>query len=657
MKTRALTRGSGWFAASVLIAVVWSGCASEGRRSLGTAGWAEVVAEIGGGGPLDGGIEDVPLVDGQVCHPGEAGGCTADDSGLLVCLADGSGFGVEPCETAEGKPGRCLDGACTPCVPGGRLCRNDDEVWQCDDTGANMVLYQDCNGPATGQVCTNGACVRLCDLAAKWDSYMGCDYWGADLDNAYVDNGKVYDAQGKPFAIVVSNPHPTYPAEVTIYRWDEASGQEQVVPGEPFDEEDTGESDPAKSFPTEPIPPGGLRIFRLPRRDVNGTVQAPLAYHVRASIPVTAYQFNPLENEEVYSNDASLLLPSNVLGTYYWVMTREQSFAYLRGYLAVVAANPGATEVSITVTAPTLVGDVAHLEPGDSITRTLHQYDVLAIETDAIGADLTGSLVYASKPVAVFGGSEASNAPNTNHCAPSGVCEWDMETPCEGNADCSSFNTCCADHLEQQLFPVETWGRHYLCAKSFDRGMEKDVWRVIASEPGTQVTTLPVQVDIPVLNAGEWVDFESDEHFELVATKPVMVGQFLAAERAPGPGKQDGDAGIGDPAFILVVPEEQFRQETVFLAPDKYELDYVTVVARHATNVAFDGAPIDPGEWEDMGSGEVKVARFAVTDGVHRVDSSQPVGVYVYGYDSFVSYGYPAGLDLKPINQDPEARP
>lgn len=33
--------------------------------------------------------------------------------------------------------------------------------------------------------------------------------------------------------------------------------------------------------------------------------------------------------------------------------------------------------------------------------------------------------------------------------------------------------------------------------------------------------------------------------------------------------------------------------------------------------------------------------------GVHRVTGTAPVGVTVTGYDHYVSYGYPGGLDLR----------
>jgi hypothetical protein len=37
-------------------------------------------------------------------------------------------------------------------------------------------------------------------------------------------------------------------------------------------------------------------------------------------------------------------------------------------------------------------------------------------------------------------------------------------------------------------------------------------------------------------------------------------------------------------------------------------------------------------------------------DGVHRILGNAPIGVLVFGWDSFVSYGYAAGTQLEEIN-------
>jgi hypothetical protein len=557
----------------------------------------------------------------------------------------------------------CLADNCTECVPNNRRCKDDDQVEKCDETGTIWELDEGCDGATTGRRCEEGTCVKLCEIAAKLQTYMGCDYWAVDLDNAFVPGGSTgfYDAAGSQYSVVVSNPDDKRPATVEIFNI-----HGPVTEGTSC----TGSNCVNVPLDLSPIPPGSLRVFNLPRRDVNGTVIAPQAYRVHASVPITAYQFNPLENEGVFSNDASLLLPENVLGKYYIVMTREQTFDSLRGYLTVVGVRPGATQVSVTVTGKTLASTqkvngepvIPSMNAGDSHTFTLQQYDVLNIETNETGADLTGSVILADREVVVFGGSEASNAPNTNHCNfEYNVCDWQVKQgipvnqakPCSSHEDCKDYITCCADHMEQQMFPVHTWGTRYIASKSYDRNLESDSWRIMAAENGTLVTTFPPQGNIPVLNRGEWYDFESDGHFEIIAEKPILVGQYLAAEQAPNPNLNGipgpGDAGTGDPAFMLNVPVAQFRTEYVFLAPNKYAYDHVNIIAPVGAVVEMDGQILDAAQFEPI-SPEYHVARLQIEDGVHQVQADQPMGVIVYGYDQYVSYGYPAGLNLKDLN-------
>ena len=646
---------------AVLVGVVGlafaTGCADEGTSASDTKSSTPDVIQIGGG---DGGLLDAATSDStdtdsggnkwSVCTPGTTNGCSGDfpTFKILTCNPTGTAYTEEICKDADDKDVWCLNDACAECIPGTKRCKDDDIILECDETG-HYQETKTCSNEKTGQVCQGGVCVALCEVNKKFNSYIGCEYWAVDLDNAFVAGGVngFLDGAGAQYSVVVGNPNTTQPAEVHIYKKEGGVEMEQLVDSmeEPFD--------------ASPIEPGALRIYNLPRRDVDGTVLAALAYRVESSIPVTTYQFNPLENEDVFSNDASLLLPVDVLGKYYIVMTREQTFDQLRGFLTVVAVSDD-TEVSVTVTAPTLqTGSFEHMKPGDTLTVKMNRYDVLNIETDEPGADLTGSVVLATRNVAVFGGSEASNAPNTARCEipdgeTQGVCIWDGETPCKTLLDCIKFNTCCADHLEQQMFPVKTWGVYYVATKSMERGKEKDVYRILAAEDDTKVTLFPPQsgVSIPVLSRGEWFEFESVGHFEIVAKKPIMVGQFLAAEDAPDPNvngaSQQEDAGIGDPAFLLAVPVEQYRKDYVVLAPNKYELDYMNVVAPLDAKVTIDGVDVPAGDYEPVSSA-YHVVRRLIADGEHRVSADKPIGVIVYGYDQYVSYGYPGGLDLRDL--------
>lgn len=530
----------------------------------------------------------------------------------------------------------CIGHACRDiiCEPGKLSCSADNiNSVRCDETGTTYNIEENCAASVNGLCVGNGTCINLCEPNGK--SYIGCEYFAVDLDNAFVSgsNGIYMDAPGAQYAVVVSNTDNKRDAYVAV------TTRDKTVDG-------------------AVIPPKGIHTFNLPRKDLDGTLLGNMAYRISSNVPINAYQFNPLENVDVYSNDASLLLPTNTLGTFYVVMTREQTFRDLKGYLTVVGTSPKETEVTVTVTATTLAGNgIPALKAGQSFSTVLNQFDVLNIETNEVGADLTGSTVKASQPVAVFGGSEAANAPNTNHCGADGRCEYDHKTLCTTNEDCSRFITCCADHLEQQLFPTETWGRHYVIARSMPRGMEADYVRILASSDNTLVETSPA-IGTCELKRGSWCEFEIFNDVEIVSTKPIMVGQFLAAEQAPEPnlmgGMDEGDAGIGDPAFMLAVPVEQYRSSYVFLAPNKYAEDYVNIVIPKDSQAALDGTVIPEDMFSPVGDGTFMAGRFVISDGFHAIETEQPSSITVYGYDRYVSYGYPGGLNLNSIIEEGE---
>lgn len=559
------------------------------------------------------------------------------------CLGEGNKEAKEQWALIEA----CLEDACgeSPAPE----CQDDALAGQCADLLSGCVEEQPDN-PGGG--------TPSCEEAAKDPSSLGCEFWAVDLDNAYVPGGPdgFYDAAGQQYAVAIANPHVGFPALVTISDSEEEVA-EAVVPG------------------------GSFKVFNLPRRDADGTILAPLAYRLVATIPVMAFQFNPLDDAQVFSNDATVLYPTTSLGKEYRVVTREQTFDELRSYLTVVAAREGETVVTVDVPADTLAGVNVHtggvigaLSAGSSVQMTLKQFDVLNIETANIGGDMTGAHVLATKEVVVFGGSEASNAPNTGHClVQAGVCEWDMQTLCTGNQDCVQFNTCCADHLEHQMPPVHALGQQYRIVKTYPRAQEEDVYRVVAVQNGTTVTCIPQECPETHLDAGQWFDFESKAAFTLVGDKPVLVAQFIASQDAPGPNvngvPQAGDAGIGDPAMLVLTPTAQCMSLHTFLTPGKYQFDYVTIVVPPTQEAGVFApadvwldcdeadlelcAPLDLWQYQPSPDNSFFTARLQVEDGFHKVRSEAPVAVYAYGYDNYVSYGYSAGSNLKNLGLAP----
>lgn len=639
------------------------------------------------------------------CAPGTTVGC-AQPTYVQRCAADCHTLIAEQCLDDEGSETACVNpGRCLACPAGKNRCDpNNSIARQSCSADGEWVQAELCKADE-GAACFGGSCQKACEFNVKAKSYLGCAFWATDLDNAFVPGGSqtsYFDAANAQYAIVVSNPSDKLSAKVTI----SSNEGEQLLDSHGDD------------LDTSALAPGELRVFNLPPRNIDQTSIEPQAWRVTSTVPIAAYQFNPLENVGVYSNDASLLLPDEVLGKYYIAMSREQSFTILRGFLTIVGTIAGGTtHVTVTfssTTGRTLAsadGKIKSYKSGESATFELSRWDALNIETDVVGGDLTGTVVVADKRVAVFAGSEAANAPNTNHCdvdqctdkdfqkgTKCGVCEWDHKTPCNNNEHCIQFITCCADHLEMQMLPVKTWDSRYVAVKLFPRNQELDVWRIVAATDGTKVALNPPQKDekgktinIPVLDTGEWYEFSprradsgsgpytpnqkpaaGDCNFEIVAKHDdgtpaaIMVGHFMASQDAPNPGQQPYDGGTGDPAFLLAIPVAQWRDQYVFLTPTKYSINYISIAAPIAkpgepeVEVTFDDQPIAPDQWTNI-TKDFKFARLFVDSGPHTVTvkpwkdtggevHTRQIAVDAYGFDQYVSYGYPAGLDLKDVN-------
>lgn len=566
----------------------------------------------------------------------------------------------------------CVDDPPVGCVEceGGQLGCDGQYIVECDESLFEWTPIGWCN-PAAGEVCINGRCFNGCEYADRLNSNVGCDYWAVDLDNAMVGFG--LDASSQQFAVVVSNPS-NMEATVTVER-------NNAAPGETPDVEVVEE---------QILPSGDLYTFLLDRREVDGstdfgmddgthTALTSQAYHITSTAPIVAYQFNPLDNVDVFSNDASILLPTNSTGTEYLILGWPQTIAetpenpntdmgdHLRAFLTIVGTEPStAVSIQLPVTDEIKVlgdgADIPEMYGGDSLVVELGPFEVLNLETDGFMADFTGTEVDADKPIAVFVGSEASDVPTFTTL---------------------SNRLCCADHLEQQVYPEGTQGRNFLVGLTPARteavraaggdvatpdGGEKEYFRIMALEDDTLVrTTLPVPDDDFHLARGEYVTIMSTVDFRITSDKPISVGQFVASQQVTG---ISNDLPGGDPAFILLSPIEQWRESYIFLTPSLYAFDFIIIMHDESTHIELDGDPLPPTcrTAHVEGTDTMAVTRCQLSfpeivegtppenildgeqdDGVHDLVGSDPIGIVVYGFDNFVSYGYPGGTDLELI--------
>lgn len=612
---------------------------------------------------------------GDLCLPGVYR-CTANV--LEVCVDDGDTFSpLRDCSTT-GKV--CLGSlGCLQCLPNARTCDGLD-VRRCNPDGTGDERIATCDG-ANGDVCFSGSCINACELAANSLSYDGCEYWAVDLDNAVAaDQGT---AAAQQFSVVLSNASDLV-ADVSVEIMCTAADAANPAIGCT-----EGEIHVLDRFPVQPR---GIKIVDLDPREVDGssspelndgpgTFRASAGFHITSSAPLIAYQFNPLENVNVFSNDASLLLPVAALGTRYLVLSWPQTLAIttdamtnagtnLRAFLTIVGAEDD-TAVSITLSTDILGGaDIPAARAGEQITLSLDRFEVLNLETDGFNADFTSTSIRATKPVAVFTGSEASDVPMF---------------------DSLLRRSCCADHMEQQLFPETSFGTQFVAVKTPLRSElvdqagwnvsvvpdEPEWWRVVAAGEDTFVTTnLPPPNSSWLLQRGESIVIESERDFILQSSEPVSFGQFPGGQYTTGiPSTLPGGLRPpgGDPSFILVPPVAQWRNQYQFLVPNKYAFDFLLIAAPASADIIYDDIPLSsalPCEYELIGTlviaeeeVEYQAIRCALSapspmgpglqdDGVHTLETANgdTFGLVVYGWDSFVSYGYPGGTNIQLIN-------
>ncbi len=541
---------------------------------------------------------------------------TKSCTGTQVCSAS-----LGDCADCEPSKGACVGDAAHACTAQGKV-------------GAKIKVC-----PAG--TCLAGKCVDLCNKARAARSYIGCDYWPTVTVNASL-------AGDFSFAVAVANTS-TGAATVDVASMGNPKLKSVTVP--------------ARSVATIALPwVKGLK--QLP--SVFGSVQLQAsAYKLTSNRPVSVYQFNALDyvlNHDCklggdqkpgdnkcysYSNDASLLVPEHTFGTEYMVLSRPSMLVLQLGkkikspgFFSVVAASAGSTKLTVNFSANTEAGggNVKAYKKGDTGTFTLKQWEVLQVlsalpdsckkvKSDNLGnkycdlsdtTDLTGTVIKSDQPVAVFAGHNCSFVP---------------------------YDKWACDHLEETIFPTASMGKHYIGSHSISSGDDPSLYRVV-SAAGENIITFNPQVEpTRTLGKGEWFEFTTRHDFEVKGTGRFALVKFMVGQN------YSTTAGAGapnDPAMALAVPVEQYRDSYHFLAPASYQKNYVNIHAPAGAAVKLDGVKLPSSAFLPVNtSSKMTVGKVQITGGAHLIESTDKVGITVYGVGSYTSYMYPGGLDLK----------
>ncbi len=564
--------------------------------------------------------------------------------GLVVCTAC---FACN--RRSDAKPFPIADGgtnqldAPLPPLPDGSICRPGRETCAdgiatiCNSQGTQTTTFE-CSAEL-GLTCTPNGCAGPCAPRMLGSTYVGCEYYPTVTSNTQLDSFFHFAV-----AIAAATSERT---EVRVTRGSATvatrtiEGNQLAVIHLPWVNELKGPKAPATL----------VRPPTLPSVLARGG-----AYRLVSDRPVTVYQFNPLEyklaeigNPECvaldspptvcgsFTNDASLLLPANALGTSYVTTTWH-------------AAPLGPSFVAITATTDntrvTIRGDVARVVPGTtgldssgSGTIDLMRGDVLQLRS-TIAATVPRTLadarfsphlsdlqIEATHPVQVIGGVDCGLVPDVR----TGYC----------------------DHLEDTILPRLSYGNEYLLTNFAPPSARANPGYALSIQQVTGRETT-VSFDPPISPAitltadsprAELLEVRTD--VKITATNPIAVGQFIHGSILVEPESENPSS---DPSMIMAPPQRQYRMSYTFYASPTFDANFVNVVAPSDATVIVDEAELTSDQFTVVGESGFRVARVRLTDsGTHTIRSTMPAGIVVYGYGAQTSYAYPGGLDLTQV--------
>ncbi len=515
----------------------------------------------------------------------------------------------------------------------------------------------DCNGQVI-ETCTgtegcsgkDGTCTNACQAAVDNQSSVGCEYYSTFMDQLL--------GESACFAAFIANTWDT-PVHVTVeYQGSQLNvGSFGYIPSGSGVNQTYTPIDPAVG-----IPPGEVGILFLSGGGGQVPCPAPAAvtggaefggtgvgnsFRIQTDVPVVAYQMNPYGGGSAATTAASLLLPTSVWGTNYVAAnagyTDDTQF-YLPASMNVVAMEDATTVTMVPTAAVVGGGAIPAAAANVPFTFTLNRgQHAQFTQTE----ELFGSIISSDKPVGFMAGNQCERLP-------------------VGYAAC--------DHAEQMVPPVSALGSEYVGVMYRSRQGEPAIWTLVGAVDGTQLTwtggaggNLP-----PTLNRGQVAEVitadpfvvksQDDDHpFELFGAMSGCWWDQLPTANGPC---------YGDPDWVISVPPRQYDYRYVFFTDPTYpETNLVLVRAKE--NGAFADVNLDclgvvsgwtaVGDYEwarvDLSTGNFQPVGNCA-NGRHEIESTAPFGLWVWAWGtplsspdtSAVSYGFPGGMRVKPIN-------
>ena len=546
-----------------------------------------------------------------------------------------------------------------------------------DHCSSDLHSFVDCKGNVLktcpdDQGCYQGTCVEACAATRENKTSFGCEYYAVDPDITF-------DAPGGCYAAFVVNTWST-PVSLTV----DYKGQALDPSTFAYIPSGSGAGVKLTKLGGSTLPVGQIAILFLARFGNSPlglntncppgvvpaihTFDAALhgtgigsAFHISTSAPTVAYDIYPFGGGQSALTSATLLLPTSAWGDNYLAVSAFGSGLPIGSQPVLgIVAQADKTRVVINPTAPITAGkNVAGGPKGMPLTYELNKGQLLQFTQ---GPALDGSIIKASAPIGVWGGMTSL-----------------------------SIEACCGESAHQQIPPIQAYGSEYVGIRyrnRYDGQEESPPWRIMGSVAGTQLTWLPSKPpEAPsTLELGQMVTVHAAGPFVVKSqddTHPFYMSAHMTGAAAFDPMQLDpnGSApadGRGDAEFVNVIPPGEFLDKYVFFADPTYpETNLVLIRVKGPdgfADVTLDCAGV-LGGWQPIdGSDKYEYTRFDLVrhnfqpqggcdNGRHEISSTRPFGLTVWGwgssetgqmlkgfYSQYVSYAYPAGAGVAPIN-------
>ncbi len=268
--------------------------------------------------------------------------------------------------------------------------------------------------------------------------------------------------------------------------------------------------------------------------------------HVISEVPIAVYGVTRF----VYTTDAFMAIPVAMLGTEYVVSSYPDMSAMYPGYYlpseTVIVAAYDNTEVYFTLYGNQYTRTRGGMRPGQTKRWTLHKGDVVAISSYGPEADLSGSRIVATKPVAVVSGNQCANVPT--------YMRW-------------------CDFIVEMELPTYAWGKTYFVTPIYGANRmrnQNSVIRIFAREPNTKVYLDGREFGVIPRGPGGlrnegWLDLEDPDPsgprpIVISADKPIYVVQYNKGQETDMPQPTD-------PFQMALPPLEQAQTHVIFSTP------------------------------------------------------------------------------------------